>query len=82
MLGEFRQRVLRKVEPRHASGRIKQWLNLLRRNYIQAERLFQQIRSLKTIVEIDCVFAATGIATAGIKWRHRTRLQPMLRRAA
>ncbi len=83
MLGDFRQRVLRKVEPRHAPGRIKQWLNLLRRNYIQAERLFQQIRSLKTIVEIDCVFAATGIATAGIQVATPyARLQPMLRRAA
>lgn len=61
MLGDFRERVLRKVVPRHAPGRIKQWLNLLRRNFPQAERLYQQIRGLSAMPEIDRVFAAAGI---------------------
>lgn len=83
MLGDFRQRVLRKVEPRHAPGRIKQWLNLLRRNYIQAERLFQQLRNLKAMPEIDRVFAASGIPTAGTHpATPPTCLEPALRRAA
>ena len=41
------------VAPRHAPGRIKQWLNLLRRNYPQGETLFQQLRLLRDATEID-----------------------------
>jgi tRNA-dihydrouridine synthase C len=33
LIGEFWLRVLAKVEARHAPGRLKQWLNLLRRNF-------------------------------------------------
>ncbi len=33
------------VEPRHRAGRLKQWLNLLRRRYPVAEQAFQQLRT-------------------------------------
>jgi hypothetical protein len=33
LIAEFWLRVLAKVEARHAPGRLKQWLNLLRRNF-------------------------------------------------
>ena len=45
--------VRRDLDPRHAPGRIKQWLNLLRRNYPQGELLFQQLRALRDAAEID-----------------------------
>jgi tRNA-dihydrouridine synthase C len=65
MLGEFRLRALRKLPPRHVPGRIKQWLNLLRRNFVQAGQLYAAIRGLRTLHDIDRVFMASGIALAG-----------------
>lgn len=64
MLGDFRERVLCKVAARHAPGRIKQWLNLLRRNYSQAELLYCSIRGLNLMADIDRVFLASGIRTS------------------
>lgn len=65
MLGEFRLRALRKLPPRHVPGRIKQWLNLLRRNFVQAGLLYAAIRGLRTLPDIDRVFVASGIALPG-----------------
>ncbi|HEX5126085.1 MAG TPA: dihydrouridine synthase, partial [Rhodocyclaceae bacterium] len=50
---DYWQRVQTKVEPRHAPGRMKQWLNLLRRNYPQAEVLYQSIRPLRMPQDVD-----------------------------
>ena len=62
MLAEFRRRALHKLPPRHVPGRIKQWLNLLRRNFVQAEQLHAAIRGLRELRDIDRVFATSGIA--------------------
>lgn len=51
-LGEYWQRVLGHVEPRHAAGRLKQWLNLLRRVYPQAEQLYQTLRAVRDNDEV------------------------------
>jgi tRNA-dihydrouridine synthase C len=32
------------VVPRHRAGRLKQWLNLLRRRFAEAEALYQRLR--------------------------------------
>ncbi|MFP5402970.1 MAG: tRNA dihydrouridine synthase [Gammaproteobacteria bacterium] len=64
LLGEFRDRVQRKVEPRHAPGRIKQWLHLLARNYAGAQALFAAIRGLRTLAEVDGVLCAHGVPAA------------------
>lgn len=53
LLVDYWQCVRRDLAPRHAPGRIKQWLNLLRRNYPQGETLFQQLRLLRDTTEID-----------------------------
>lgn len=53
LLVAYWQCVRHDLEPRHAPGRIKQWLNLLRRNYPQGEILFQQLRLLREAPEID-----------------------------
>lgn len=61
LLGEFRDRVRRKVEARHAPGRIKQWLHLLARNYPGAQRLFAEIRGLRTLDEVDRALVSHGV---------------------
>lgn len=60
VLVDFWLAVQRKVVPRHAPGRLKQWLNLLQRTYPQAEALFRQIRPLRTIAEVDPVLKAAA----------------------
>ena len=52
---DFWQRVQRKVEARHAPGRLKQWLNLMRRNFPQAEVLYQTVRPLREPHDIQVV---------------------------
>jgi tRNA-dihydrouridine synthase C len=42
-----------KVLPRHAPGRLKQWLNLLRRRYPQAADLYARIRLARSVAEVD-----------------------------
>ena len=39
--------------PKFAPNRVKQWLNYLRRQYPEAEVLFQHLKRLKTLVEIE-----------------------------
>ena len=55
------QGVRRKVVPHHAGGRIKQWLALLRRNYPEAEVLYQRLRPIKAAHDIDVALVAAGI---------------------
>jgi tRNA-dihydrouridine synthase C len=60
----FWQLVSARVEARHRAGRLKQWLNALRRNYPQAEQLFSQLRTVSNVGQIelalnaDCAMAA------------------------
>lgn len=57
LLLDFWQQSRRKLSPRYAPGRLKQWLALLLRNYPQAEHLFQCIRR-----ETDCRVIDTLLA--------------------
>jgi tRNA-dihydrouridine synthase C len=43
-VADFWARVGARVEPRHRSGRLKQWLNLLRRRYPEAQRAYDRLR--------------------------------------
>ncbi|MDQ7990998.1 MAG: tRNA-dihydrouridine synthase [Candidatus Dactylopiibacterium sp.] len=60
LLGDYWRGVSAKVEPRHAPGRIKQWLNLLRRQYADAETLYQAVRPLRDSVAVGRVLADAG----------------------
>lgn len=60
-IADFWRAVQEKVAPRHAAGRLKQWLNLLRRTYPEAESLFQALRAQSQVREIDHVLAQHGI---------------------
>ena len=44
MIAEFWRLVSLRVEPRHRAGRLKQWLNLLRRRYPRAQRAYDELR--------------------------------------
>ena len=42
-----------RVAPRHRGGRIKQWLNMLRRQYPQAQDAYEQVRGLADAATLD-----------------------------
>jgi tRNA-dihydrouridine synthase C len=44
LLSVFWQRMSLHVAPRHRSGRLKQWLNYLRRHYPEAQQAFEALR--------------------------------------
>ncbi|MDD2713766.1 MAG: tRNA-dihydrouridine synthase [Simplicispira sp.] len=45
-LADFWRLVCRDLEPRQRAGRLKQWLNLMRRRFPEAETAYQQVRTL------------------------------------
>ncbi|MBL8414159.1 MAG: tRNA-dihydrouridine synthase family protein [Propionivibrio sp.] len=49
LLAEYWQQVLARVEWRHAPGRLKLWLNSLRRTFVEAEALYWAVRPLRDI---------------------------------
>ena len=44
LIGDFWRQIATRVEPRHRSGRLKQWLNYLRGHYPEAEQAFAELR--------------------------------------
>jgi tRNA-dihydrouridine synthase C len=44
LIHDFWQRMCARVEPRHRAGRLKQWLNLLRRRYPEAQEAYDALR--------------------------------------
>jgi tRNA-dihydrouridine synthase C len=49
----FWQGIALRVAPRHRAGRLKQWLNFLRRVYPEAQEAFEQLRLLHDPAKID-----------------------------
>ncbi|MBY0453907.1 MAG: tRNA-dihydrouridine synthase [Burkholderiaceae bacterium] len=45
-LADFWRLVCQELEPRQRAGRLKQWLYLLRRRFVQADIAYQQVRTL------------------------------------
>lgn len=64
LLLDFWQRVLHKLEPRHAPGRLKHWLSLLHTRYPQAVALHAAVRPLKDVDAIGRTLAAALPQTA------------------
>lgn len=58
MIMDFWTQVQHKVLPTQAPGRLKQWLNLMRRSHPQAETLFAALRSLRTAEDVSRVLQA------------------------
>ena len=57
LLAEFWHIVCIRLEPRSRAGRLKQWLNFLRRRFPQAEAAYQQIRTVNDPKVIDAWLA-------------------------
>ncbi len=51
-IAQFWQRVCERIEPRARAGRLKQWLNFLRRASPQAEAAYQQLRTVNDSVGV------------------------------
>ena len=58
LLADFWRRVSVRVEPRHRAGRLKQWLNLMRRRYPEAQQAYDALRR----VNDPALLAATMFA--------------------
>ena len=58
-LADFWRLACRDLEPRQRAGRLKQWLNLLRRRFPEAELAYQQVR---TLTDEDAVSAWVRVA--------------------
>jgi tRNA-dihydrouridine synthase C len=63
LLRQFWQLVSRQIEPRARAGRLKQWLNFLRRCHPQAQVLYANVRTLNDPALVSaCVFGPAGAA--------------------
>jgi tRNA-dihydrouridine synthase C len=61
MLLDYWEQVQRKVLPRQAPGRLKQWLMLMRRRYPQAESLFMALRATRHADEVTPLLIKAGV---------------------
>lgn len=52
LMWQFWQRVALHVAARHRAGRLKQWLNYLRRSYPEAQQAFDEVRLLQDPVQV------------------------------
>ena len=55
LLQDFWLQARRKLAPRYAPGRLKQWLAMLTRSYPEAVALFAEIRRENDCERIDCL---------------------------
>ena len=53
LMGDFWHLVCSRLERKQQAGRLKQWLNFLRRRYPEAETAYMALRTLNHAVEID-----------------------------
>ena len=53
LLNLFWLRVCRRVDRRHRAGRLKQWLNYLRRSYPEAQQAFDELRLVHDPAQIQ-----------------------------
>ncbi len=66
MLKLYGQLVAGRVSPRHRGGRIKQWLNLLRRRHPGAQQAYDAVRTLSDAGSIEeCLFGDSTVPRAG-----------------
>lgn len=63
-LVRFYQQVCQRVSPRHAPGRLKQWLALLKPHYPQAAELFQRVRTERDSERLMALLASMAAAPA------------------
>ena len=62
---QFWDWVCQRLTPNQRAGRLKQWLNLLRRRYPEAELAFEHVRTLTDQREITRWIAALQLQAQG-----------------
>ena len=61
LLARYWAHIARHVEPKHRAGRLKQWLQLLRRRHPEAQQLFEQVRCINDAPQLARhLFGATS----------------------
>lgn len=58
LLMPFWRSVSARVSPRHRAGRLKQWLNLLRRRFPQAQALYDRVRTVSDPRAVEALLAS------------------------
>ncbi len=53
LLGRYWRRIEGHVAPRHRAGRLKQWLNLLRRRFPEAQAAFDAVRTTNEPAQVE-----------------------------
>jgi tRNA-dihydrouridine synthase C len=56
-IADFWHLVCTRLDARSRAGRLKQWLNFLRRRYPQAETAYQQLKTINDPAQIDAWLA-------------------------
>ena len=64
LLRHFWERIAGHVAARHRAGRLKQWLNLLRRRFPEAQSLFERLRTVNEPALVAAVLQAQEPAAA------------------
>jgi len=64
LLGEFWVLVCSRLERRQQAGRLKQWLNFLRRRHVQAERAYLELRTLHDPILVTQWLVREGVLPA------------------
>ena len=63
-LADFWRLVQLRVEPRHAPGRLKLWLNCLRPTFAEADALYFAVRPLRSVEQTAQMLVAHGVVLA------------------
>ena len=63
LLHHYWQRIAGHVAPRHRAGRMKQWLNLLRRRFPEAQAAFDAVRSSNDPLQVEVLLFGGSAAT-------------------
>jgi len=72
LLADFWVQARRKISPRYAPGRLKQWLAMLTRSYPQAVALFAQLRQENDCERLDALLGVKPLAL-GPEFEGRSR---------
>jgi tRNA-dihydrouridine synthase C len=72
LLGRYWRLIAGHVVPRHRAGRLKQWLNLLRKRFPQAEDAYQRVRTVNDCAGIEALlgFSAAELSVAAVAEPH------------
>ena len=76
-IADFWHLVCSRLDRRQQAGRLKQWLNFLRKRYPQAEVAYTALRTVNDAAQIDAWMAAQGVpvATGGYRTKEAASLE-------